>query len=160
MRVFSETHEKLIDTALLILRLTLGVFIFAHGAQKVLGVFGGKGLTATVAMIAKGSGIPEWLLYVSAFVEFLGGIGMVLGLLTRFWGVALTINMIVATMQLAGQGFFRAELPATFALIALAITLAGPGAFSLDRILFPRDPVARTPRPFPVPGGSATFRAN
>ena len=161
MRVFSHRSERLIDTALLIVRITLGGFLFAHGAQKVLGIFGGKGLTATVALMAKGSGIPEWLLYLSAFAEFLGGIGMLLGLLTRFWGIALTINMIVATVQMAPQGFFRAELPAVYALIAIAITLAGPGAFSLDAILFGNPTRAKqsAPTSFPVPGGNAAFRA-
>ncbi len=164
MKIFIQTNEKLIHTALLIVRLTLGIFIFTHGAQKVLGIFGGHGLVPTVAMLAKGTGIPEWLLYLSAFVEFLGGIGMVLGLLTRFWGTALTINMVVATIELAPHGWFAPmgiELPATFALLALAITIAGPGRFSVDYLLFASPSPAPNPseeQPFNVPGGSAQFR--
>ncbi len=165
MKVFIETNEKLISTALLILRISLGVFLFAHGSQKVLGIFGGKGLTATVTMLGKGTGIPDWLLYISAFAEFLGGIGMVLGLLTRFWGIALTINMIVATIVMSPHGFFAPmgiELPAAYAVLAIGITLAGPGLYSLDYVLFAKNtriPAISREQTFPVPGGSAAFRA-
>ncbi len=164
MRVFIETNEKLISTALLILRVTLGVVFFAHGSQKVLGIFGGRGLAATAAMLSKGLPLPAWLFCVSAFAEFLGGIGMVLGLLTRFWGLALVINMCVAVFAVHWpHGFFLPmgfEYPMTMGLLALSILVAGPGLYSLDYVLFGNPSPANEPRqaPFKVPGGTAQFR--
>ncbi|HZK76241.1 MAG TPA: DoxX family protein [Candidatus Kapabacteria bacterium] len=165
MKIFIHTNEKLISTALVVLRIALGVIFFAHGSQKVLGLFGGKGLDATATMMGKMLPIPAWLFYVSAFAEFLGGIGMVLGLFTRFFGFALLINMLVAVFEVhLPNGFFAPmgfEFPGSLALTALAITLAGPGLFSLDYLLFSSPASAPKPRdekPFTVPSGTAQFR--
>ena len=165
MKIFIGTNEKLISTAMLMLRIALGVIFFAHGSQKVLGLFGGKGLDATVAMMGKMLSIPSRLFYFSAFAEFLGGIAMVLGLFTRFFSIALLINMLVAVFMVhLPRGFFAPtgfEFPGSLALTALAITLAGPGRFSLDALLFSSPARKRQPRnepPFNVPGGTAQYR--
>jgi putative oxidoreductase len=165
MKIFIQTNEKLISMALLVLRISLGVIFFAHGSQKVLGLFGGKGLDATVTMMGKMLSIPSWLFYVSAFAEFLGGIGMVLGLFTRFFGMALLINMLVAVFEVhLPNGFFGPmgfEYPGSLALSAFAITLAGPGLLSLDYLLFSSPKIVSKPRvdkPFKVPSGTAQFR--
>lgn len=165
MKVFIETNEKLISTALLIIRIALGVIFFAHGAQKVLGLFGGKGLNANAAMMSQMTSIPAWLFYVSAFVEFLGGIGILIGLFTRFFGIAIFLNMLVAVFEVhLTNGFFAPmgfEFPASLALSALAITLAGPGLYSLDFLLFSssvRAPKLPEEKPFKVPSGTAQFR--
>jgi putative oxidoreductase len=140
MKIFIQSNEKLINAAILVVRLTLGIIMFAHGSQKVLGVFGGKGLDATVAMMSKGLGGPEWLPYLSAFTEFLGGIAMILGIFTRFFGIGILINMTVAVITVhLKNGFFAPmgfEFPGSLAMSALAITLAGPGRFSVDQLLF------------------------
>ncbi len=158
MKIFTVTNEKLISTALLVLRIALAAIFFAHGAQKVLGVFGGKGLEATVSGMSGKFG--PVLPYFTAFVEFLGGIAMLLGILTRFFGIALLINMLVAVFAVHLQnGFFAPtgfEFPFSLAMTSLAITLAGPGLYSLDYILF--NPRQRSQTTFAVPGGSATFR--
>ncbi|SRR5579883_515796 len=161
MKVFVKTHESLIDTALLLLRLALGVVFFAHGAQKVLGLFGGKGLGTTVSMMSGTFG--PVLPYLTAFTEFLGGIFMIFGLLTRFWGIGLTINMLVAVIAVhAKNGFFAPtgfEFPLSLLFIALAITIAGPGRFSLDHAFFASNTTAtkRSER-FAVPAGSVQFK--
>jgi putative oxidoreductase len=167
MKIFIGTNEKLISMALLVLRIALGLIFFAHGSQKVLGLFGGKGLDETVAMMHKSLGGPLFLPYLSAFAEFLGGIGILLGLFTRFFGMALLINMCVAVFAVhLKNGFFAPtgfEYPASLGMLALAITLAGPGLFSLDYALFssriPRESEdqERIQPPFNVPSGTVQF---
>ncbi len=140
MKIFIQSNEKLINSAILIMRLTLGIIMFAHGSQKVLGVWGGKGLDVTVAMMSKGLGGPDWLPYLSAFTEFLGGAAMILGVLTRFFGMAIIVNMLVAVFAVhLKNGFFAPtgfEFPGSLAMLAVAITLIGPGRFSVDYLLF------------------------
>ena len=166
MKAFIATNEKLISTGLLILRIALGGILFAHGAQKVLGIFGGKGLDATITGMSDkfGSVLP----YLSVFTEFLGGLFILLGLFTRFFGIAALINMLVAVFAVhISNGFFAPkgfEFPASLAMMALAITVAGPGLFSLDWTLFgrtePRATMAgsHTSSTFAVPAGTAHFR--
>src|ERR1017187_7467754 len=139
MKAFIHSNRELIGTAYLILRLGLGVIMFAHGAQKAFGWFGGYGLSATVDGMGK-MGLPVFLVYLSIFTEFLGGIAMIFGILTRIFGIALTINMAVAVIAvhlkngMLGQGGF--EYPLSLGLMALAISIGGPGILSLDHLLF------------------------
>src|SRR4051812_33018420 len=120
MRAFVYSNEKLAAYAIFILRLTLGVIMFAHGAQKVLGVFGGKGLPDSAVGMNQYMGIPLPLAYLASFTEFLGGLALIFGLLTRFFSAALFINMMVAVVvgHLA-NGFFAPtgfEYPFSLAL--------------------------------------------
>ena len=139
MKAFIHSNRELIGTAYLVLRLGLGVIMFAHGAQKAFGWFGGYGLSATVDGMGK-MGLPVFLVYLSIFTEFLGGIAMIFGILTRIFGIALTINMAVAVIAvhlkngMLGQGGF--EYPLSLGLMALAISIGGPGILSLDHLLF------------------------
>lgn len=120
------------------LRITLGTIFFMHGSQKVLGWFGGHGLAESAAMMGK-MGIPAPLAYLSIFTEFLGGILLIVGALTRVVGIALIINMAVAIAVVHFKnGFFLngANGPGyeyNVALIgmALALVLTGPGAIGL-----------------------------
>ena len=78
--------------------------------------------------------LPRWLGYLSTLTEFVGGIFLVLGLLTRFWALMVTINMLVALVMVnLHHGYSGSEY--TLALIAMALMLvtAGSGSFSLDR---------------------------
>jgi len=68
--------------AITVVRVVLGVVFFAHGAQKVLGWFGGYGLRGTTGYL-QSIGLPLPVAYLVCFFEFLGGIGLVLGLFTR-----------------------------------------------------------------------------
>ena len=72
----------------LVLRLTLAVVMFPHGAQKLLGWFGGHGFRGTMAFFTK-SGIPAPLAFLAIMAEFLGPIGLALGLLTRVAALGL-----------------------------------------------------------------------
>lgn len=118
----------------LILRLTLGIVFFMHGAQKVLGWYGGGGLEGTSAFM-NSLGIPTFMAYISSFWEFLGGIFLIMGFMSRLWAAGLVINMLVA-ISLAHSGFFVGNGGIEFALtlmaVALAVTLLGSGKYSID----------------------------
>jgi putative oxidoreductase len=129
-----------------VVRVALGVIFFAHGAQKVLGWFGGNGLKNTVRYFVS-TGLPPLIAYLVCFFEFLGGIGLILGLLTRPSALAIIIVMVGAIAKVHWQhGFFLnwSQTPgkghgyeANLALLAMAVAclLAGGGAWSLDRFL-------------------------
>ena len=132
--------------SLFLLRVVLGVIFFAHGAQKVLGWFGGYGLKATVAYM-KSSGLPEAIAYMVCFFEFLGGLGLIVGLLTRLDALAITIVMIgaIATVHWKNGFFINWELAPgkghgfeanlAFLTMALALILDGGGWLSLDQLI-------------------------
>jgi len=125
--------------AVLILRLFLGFAFMMHGSQKLLGAFGGGGVAGVAGMLSKlglePSQIWAWVLSIT---EFVGGVCVVLGFLTRFWAAGLVIDMTVAIIKVhMPNGFFASrngfELPLALGVMALAILLTGPGALSVDR---------------------------
>src|SRR5438105_13264102 len=81
----------------LILRLTLAVVMFPHGAQKTLGWFGGFGFRATMASFTK-SGFPPALAFLAVVAEFLGPLALAIGLLTRVAALGIAGVMLVATV--------------------------------------------------------------
>jgi putative oxidoreductase len=122
------------------------VIFFAHGAQKVLGWWGGPGFSGSMNFFTHGLAIPAVFAVLAILAEFLGGIGLVLGLLTRVAAFGIAVNMIVAIFLVhARNGFFmnwsgnqRGE-GFEFHLLAIAIAATlmarGAGAWSLDRLL-------------------------
>jgi putative oxidoreductase len=127
--------------AVLILRLFLGFAFTMHGSQKLLGAFGGGGVSGVAGMMGK-LGIEPSLLWawVVSITEFVGGVCLFFGFLTRFWAAGLVIDMAVAVVKVhLVNGFFVGkngiELPLTFGVIALAIVLTGPGSLSMDRAI-------------------------
>jgi len=133
------------DIALTILRLVLGVVLFAHGAQKVLGWFGGFGYQGTMAAMTH-FGMPPALILLIMAIEFFGGLGLIFGFLTRiaaFGGLCLMIGAIF--MVHLPNGFFMNWYGSQkgegfeFHLLAIAIAasllLRGAGPFSVDRTL-------------------------
>ena len=141
-------HETAVSFALLIARLGLGTVIFAHGAQKVMGWFGGQGLEKTRDVFVTYMKIPPPLFYVLAFTEFLGGIGILLGIFTRLAGLGIFIAMTVATLKVhRPAGFFLSsdgkggqgmEFTIVLAAVALALCFAGPGSFSIEGFIMTR----------------------
>ena len=134
------------DAATAILRLVLGVVFFAHGAQKMLGWFGGFGFSGTMGFFTGMMHIPAPLAFLAIAAEFFGGLGLILGFLTRIaaFGIAVNMAVAIATVHSAfglfmnwngtqkGEGF-------EFHLLVLAMTIflmiRGAGALSVDRAI-------------------------
>ena len=130
------------DPLLLVARVVLAVVMFAHGAQKLFGLFGGRGLDATYAFFAN-FGIPPWLGTLAMVAEFGGAIALLLGLLGRLAAAGLIVNMLVAIFVVHGQfGFFmnwggqQAGEGIEFHIITIALLLMilvrGSGLLSVD----------------------------
>lgn len=139
-------HLHLINVGLLILRLMVGLLLFAHGAQKLLGWFGGGGPAGTMAFIGS-LGLRPVGLFATANTlgEFLGGLGLAFGLLTPFAAVGAMGSMIVAIATVHWtKGFFNHEggfeFPLTLAAVAFVLGFVGPGRYSLDAALGLRYP--------------------
>ena len=129
----------------LILRLTLAVVMFPHGAQKVLGWFGGPGLTPTLQFFTS-AGIPPVLAWLAIAAEFLGPLGLAVGLLTRLAALGIAGVMLGAIKMVHWQNGFFMNWSGTqqgegfeYHLLALGMALAlvimGGGAASVDRSL-------------------------
>src|ERR1700687_916327 len=88
------------DWASTILRLTLGVVFFYHGAQKALGWFGGYGFNGTMGFFTQQLGIPAPFAFLAIMAEFLGGLGLIVGFLTRIAAFGVFCNMLVAVCML------------------------------------------------------------
>lgn len=137
-RLFKGVNPTLISVSVLLLRCTVGILLFVAGSGKVLGWFAGYGMEATLQGYAK-MGLSAPLAYVSMFTELLGGLLLVIGLLTRPVAFAIMINMLVATIVSLPGGFMGptgAQTPFIFLMIDIAILLAGPMTYSLDTVIF------------------------
>ena len=134
------------DGTLTLLRLVLGVVFFMHGSQKMLGWFGGYGFSGTMGFFTKMMHIPAPLAVLAILAEFLGGIGLLVGVLSRVAAFGITTNMVVAillvhapngffmnwTGQQKGEGF---EYHLLTIAVAIVLMVRGGGAFSVDRAL-------------------------
>jgi putative oxidoreductase len=134
------------STASTILRVVLGLVFFAHGAQKMLGWFGGFGFSATMAAFTGLMHIPATLAFLAIVAEFFGGLGLMLGFLTRIAAFGIGMNMLVAIATVHGAfGFFMNWTGSQkgegfeYHLLVLAIVaflmIRGAGALSVDRAL-------------------------
>jgi putative oxidoreductase len=121
-----------VDAALLVARLIVGVIFVAHGSQKLFGAFGGPGLAGVVGMMGPVG-------YLVTIGEFFGGLGLIVGLLSRFSAGALIVTMLGAIAMVHGKnGFFApAGYEYNLSLIGLlaAVLIAGPGRFALSHWL-------------------------
>jgi putative oxidoreductase len=134
------------NTATVILRSVLGAVFFAHGAQKMLGWFGGYGFAGTMGYFTGQAHIPAVFAFLAIAAEFFGGLGLMFGFLTRIAAFGISVNMLVAIATVHGPfGFFMNWTGAQkgegfeYHLLVLAMTgflmIRGAGAFSLDRAI-------------------------
>jgi putative oxidoreductase len=133
------------DVTLTTLRVVLGVVFFAHGAQKMLGWFGGRGFHGTMGSFTH-MGLPAPVAVLIICTEFFGGLGLIVGLLTRIASLGVAGLMIGAIFKVhLPNGFFMnwmgtqkgegIEYHLLVLAMAAALLLRGAGAFSLDRAL-------------------------
>jgi putative oxidoreductase len=136
-----------------ILRLVLGVVFFAHGAQKMLGWFGGFGFSGTMGFFAGAMHIPAPLAFLAICAEFFGGMGLIIGFLTRIAAFGIATNMVVAVATVhrafgffmnwtgtqKGEGF---EYHLLVLAIAAFLMIHGAGAFSVDHAISTKAPSA------------------
>jgi len=134
------------DVATTVLRLALGVIFFAHGAQKMLGWFGGYGFTGTMGFFTGVMHIPAVFAFLAIAAEFFGGLGLIFGLFTRLAALGVLCNMIVAIAMVHGHfGFWMNWTGAQkgegfeYHLLLIAasafLIIRGAGAASVDRLL-------------------------
>lgn len=134
------------DVGALIARITLGIVIFPHGAQKALGWFGGYGYSGTMGFFTEQMGIPALFGFLAIVAEFAGPLGLLTGLLSRVaaFGIASVMTVAIATVHL-GNGFFMNwygnqkgegfEYHLLVLGLALIVMIKGGGKFSLDKKL-------------------------
>jgi len=138
------------DFTLTVLRVVLGVVFFAHGAQKMLGWFGGRGFGDSMVFFTQKLGIPGPIAAGAIVIEFFCGLALIVGLLGRIATLGIIAKMIVAIQgQALRNGFFMNwsgsdrgegyEFHLLVIALALAILIKGSGALSVDRLLCKTD---------------------
>ena len=130
----------------LILRVMLGVGMFPHGAQKLLGWFGGAGFSGTMALFTDKMHIPIALAFLVIVAESFGSLALIAGVLTRVAAFGITCIMVVAIAmvhwpngffmnwfgQQAGEGF---EYHLLVIAIGVVLMIVGAGRWSIDRAI-------------------------
>ena len=120
-----------------LIRVTTGLLLVPHGAQKLFGWFGGYGIEATGQFFSSKLGLPASLALLAGVIEFFGGLALALGLATRVVAALVVGLMAVAVLQVhLGAGFFWTsggfEYPLFWGIVALAFAIRGGGRYSLD----------------------------
>jgi putative oxidoreductase len=138
------------DAVPFVLRVTLALVMFPHGAQKLLGWFGGLGFERTIAAMGSGLGLPPWVTVLIMITEFFGSIALLLGVLTRLAALGIAALMVGAIAMVHAQhGFFMNWFGAQqgegfeYHLLALgsalALIIGGGGALSVDHAFRTRE---------------------
>lgn len=129
------------NVGLLLVRVLLGAYLAAHGAQKLFGWFGGHGLAGTASWLESLGFRPGRLFAVaSGLCEGVGGILVLLGFLQPIGSALIIVSMVVAALTVHWRnGFFVTqngiEMPLAWATCAAAIAFAGSGRYALGAAL-------------------------
>lgn len=129
-----------------IARLSFGLFLLPHGAQKLLGWFGGFGYTGTMQFFTETVHLPWIIGFLVIIIEFFGSLCLLIGLGTRIWSVIGIINFFGIMLSSHIQnGFFMnwigdqkgegVEYFLLFIVIALITLLTGGGKYAVDRLI-------------------------
>ncbi|HWO39104.1 MAG TPA: DoxX family protein [Candidatus Acidoferrum sp.] len=127
-------------------RIMLGIIFFGHGAQKMLGWYGGSGLTSSMRTFTEHLHIPSTLAFLVIAGELFSGVGLIVGLFSRIAALVIALTMVgaIATVHFrfglflnwfgtqAGHGIEHHLLAIALALV---VVVQGAGAFSLDRLV-------------------------
>ena len=143
MKKIFQTNE---NTTATILRIVLGVVMFQHGAQKLLGWFGGYGFNGTMGFLTGAAGLPWILAFLVIAIEFFGALALIVGFATRIVAVGIIALFagIIFTSHLQhgffmnwagsqqGEGF---EYHLLIVGMAIALLVSGAGKWSIDHAL-------------------------
>ncbi|MEW6594301.1 MAG: DoxX family protein [Thermodesulfobacteriota bacterium] len=143
--MFDKVIRTDTSAAQLLIRVALGVVIWPHGAQKVLGWYGGPGLARTMEIFA-GLGFAPPAIVALLVIEFFGAALLILGFMTRVWALGLGVTIAVCMfLNHVPHGFFmnwsgtQAGEGYEYHLLVLgmaaALVVRGGGLFSVDRLL-------------------------
>ncbi|TKS60625.1 MAG: hypothetical protein EWM72_01175 [Nitrospira sp.] len=130
----------------LVLRLTLGLVMFPHGAQKLLGWYNGFGFSGTMGFFTETMHLPSIVAFLIIIGEFFGSLGLLAGFLTRLSAASIGVIMLGAiTMVHLPHGFFMNwsgkqqgegyEYHLLVIGIGLALMMTGAGKWSVDRLI-------------------------
>jgi len=123
-----------------LLRVTAGLMLMPHGAQKLFGWFGGYGVDGTGQFFAQKLGLPASLGLLAGLIEFFGGLALALGFGTRIAAALVVAMMTVAIVHVhLPAGYFWTaggyEYPLMWGILALAFVVRGGGRYSLDALV-------------------------
>ena len=142
-KIFSTNN----DLTGLITRLTLGLILFPHGVQKMLGIFGGYGFSGTMGFFADTLHLPWIIGFLVIVIEFVGSLSLIAGFASRIWS-ALTIILFIGIIfnSHVENGFFmnwfgnQKGEGYEFHLLIIGLSLAtlvnGSGKYSVDERIF------------------------
>ena len=127
----------------LVTRLTIGLILFPHGAQKMLGIFGGYGFSGTMGFFTGTMHLPWLIGFLVIIIEFFGSLSLIAGFASRLWSVLVIIEMFGAVITThLNNGFFMNwagtqkgegyEFHLLIIGLALATLIDGSGKFSAD----------------------------
>lgn len=143
MKKIFQTNESNAST---IIRIVLGLILFPHGAQKMLGWFGGYGFSGTMGFLTGTAGLPWIMAFFVIAIEFFGAIALIFGFATRivsvgiislFTGIILTSHFQNGFFMnwygnLKGEGY---EFHLLIIGMAIALLVSGAGKWSIDYAL-------------------------
>ena len=150
MKFLLKTNDSFAPT---LARLTLGIVFFPHGAQKVLGWFGGYGPSGTYHAFTDQMHIPAVFAVLAIAAEFLGSLGLITGFLSRVAAFGIASVMVVAIAMIhAPNGFFMNwngnqkgegfEYHLLVIGLALIVMIYGAGKASIDKAIAGKPPKA------------------
>ncbi len=141
-KIFDTNH----DLTGLIIRLTIGLILFPHGAQKLLGMFGGYGFSGTMGFFTGTMHLPWIIAFLVIMIEFFGSLSLIAGFASRIWAILIIILMvgIIVTSHIY-NGFFMNwfgnqkgegyEYHLLVIGLCLATLVNGSGKYSLDKFI-------------------------